>query len=94
MTLMVRSRRSTDEQRLLYKSNTERTERFNETCRIDGRETVFGSKGGLRLTGTKRGSGSTVHMGVERHECFLSTKNNPIRPVRPLFLLAIVHSKL
>jgi hypothetical protein len=33
--------------------------RFNETCRIDGRETASGQKGGLRLIGAKRGSGST-----------------------------------
>jgi hypothetical protein len=29
--------------------------RFNETCRIDGRESLFGQKGGSRLTGASRG---------------------------------------
>jgi hypothetical protein len=39
--------------------------RFNKTCRIDGRETAFGQKGGLRPTGAKRGSGSTA---APRHQ--------------------------
>lgn len=44
--MMVRPGPSTDEQRLLYKWNTERTERFNETCGIDGRRNCFWVKRG------------------------------------------------
>lgn len=81
---MVRPRRSTDEQRLLYRL-LKGQRGLMKPAGSTGEKLFLGQKGGLRLTGTKRGSGSTGHMGVERDERFLSTKNKPIRPVRPLF---------
>mgnify|MGYP001636365127 CR=1 FL=1 len=45
---------------------------------------LLGQKGGLRLTGAKRGSGSTA-MELKEMSVPIFHRNEPMRPVTPLF---------